>query len=99
MITDWLTQQLSLWVAPGGSGLILFLAVFMVWPMWVVLIYLGGGGLYDTLRAIGIFNLLAGIGGFALAVFGIGPFPAMFGDALALLGLGLVGLFIARFVY
>lgn len=95
---DWSAHQLSLWVDPSGAGLLLFMAVFMGWPMWFFLMWMWGGGFYYIVRAITVFNLVAGIGAALLAIMGVWPFTTMFGDAAALFMMGIVGLFMLRFV-
>ena len=57
-----------------------------------------GGGWFMFWRAMYINNLLAGGGALLLALVGAWPFTTMVGDAFALLGLGLVGAFVARWM-
>ena len=95
---DKAADVLLLFVSPSGEGLLLFLAVFMMVPIWAFIAFFSGGGWFMFWRAVYVFNLLAGGGALLLAMAGVGPFPAMVGDAFALLGLGLVGAFVARWV-
>ena len=95
---DKAAEIVLLFVSPAGDGLLLFLALFMMGPIWAFIAFFSGGGWFMFWRAMYINNLLAGGGALLLAVAGVGPFPVMVGDAFALLGLGLVGAFVARWM-
>ena len=82
-----------LFVGPAGDGVMLFLAVFLVCPLFLLGRVLVG---LPFVLAVSVFSALAGGAALLLAVAGVGPFPVMVGDAFALLGLGLVGAFIGR---
>ena len=98
MMIDKAAEIVLLFVSPSGEGLLLLLAVFLMTPIWAFIAFFSGGGWFMFWRAVYINNLLAGGGALLLAVAGVGPFPAMVGDAIALLLLGLVGAFVARWV-
>ena len=98
MMIDKAADVLLLFVSPDGAGLLLFMALFLMVPVWGFIALFTGGGWFMFWRAVYINNLLAGGGALLLAVAGVGPFPVMVGDAFALLGLGLVGAFVARWV-
>ena len=95
---DKAADVLLLFVSPNGAGLLLFMALFMMVPIWAFVAFVSGGGWFMFWRALYVNNLLAGGGALLLAVAGVGPFPVMAGDAFALLGLGLVGWFVARWM-
>ena len=93
---DKAAHVLEMFVSPAGDGLMLFMAMFMMWPIWAFIAFFSGGGFGMFWRGVCINNLLAGGGALLLALAGVGPFPRLWPDALALLGLGLVGAFVAR---
>ena len=95
---DKAAEIVLLFISPDGSGLLLTLGLFMMGPIWAFIAFFSGGGWFMFWRAMYINNLLAGGGALLLAVAGVGPFPVMVGDAFALLGLGLVGAFVARWM-
>lgn len=91
----WVENVMRLFVGPGGDGVMLLLALLTVVPAFAVCRVLVG---LPFLLALVIFSTLAGAAALVLAVAGVWPFTTVWPDAVALLGLGLVGLFVRRWV-
>lgn len=82
-----------LFVGPAGDGVMLFLAVFLVCPLFLLGRVLVG---LPFVLAVSVFSALAGGAALLLAVAGVWPFVTMIPDAVALLALGLLGLAMRR---